>query len=135
MRLVTFKSAGRERVGAILAPTTRRKERVVDLNAAAKAMRRRIGTASRIEAIDDMLGLLEEAPHPNAARLFIEYVASEAGQAVLAAANYIPAHPRVPASIPELKPDAGGFGVFVVPPAMTQQRLREWNEIYRELFQ
>ncbi len=83
----------------------------------------------------NMLGLLDEAPHPNAARLFIEYVASEAGQAVLAAANYIPAHPRVPASIPELKPDAGGFGVFVVPPAMTEQRLSEWNEIYRELFQ
>lgn len=83
----------------------------------------------------NMLGLLEEAPHPNAARLFIEYVASEEGQAVLAAANYIPAHPQVPASIAELKPDRGGFEVFVVPPAMTQERLSEWNEIYRELFQ
>jgi len=59
MRLVTFKSAGRERVGALLAPATGRQERVVDLNAAAKAMRRRTGTASRIEAIDDMVGLLE----------------------------------------------------------------------------
>ncbi|MDP6602861.1 MAG: fumarylacetoacetate hydrolase family protein [Rhodospirillales bacterium] len=59
MRLVTFKSAGRERVGALLAPATGRQERVVDLNAAAKAMRRRTGAASRIEAIDDMVGLLE----------------------------------------------------------------------------
>ena len=60
MRLVTFKSAGRERVGALLVPTTGRKERVVDLNAAAKAMRRRTGTASRMEAIDDMLARMPD---------------------------------------------------------------------------
>jgi iron(III) transport system substrate-binding protein len=83
----------------------------------------------------NLVGLMKDAPHPNAARLFLDFVASEEGQRVIAAANYIPAHPRVAARVPDLKPEKGGFKVFVITPDMVRQQLPDWARIYKELFQ
>lgn len=81
-----------------------------------------------------LVGLLKDAPHPHAARLFIEYVLSDEGQKVLADHDYIPASPDVPARIPELKPDAGHFKVNVVTPEMARDDLPKWTAVYHELF-
>jgi iron(III) transport system substrate-binding protein len=81
-----------------------------------------------------LVGLLKDAPHPNAARLFIEYVLSDEGQKVLADHDYIPASPDVPARIADLKPDAGHFKVNVVTPEMARDDLPKWTAIYHELF-
>lgn len=76
----------------------------------------------------------KNAPHPNAAKLFYDFLLSEEGQNVLKAANYLPARPGVPARVAELKPDAGGFTAVTIQPAMAKEGLPGWVEIYKRLF-
>ena len=42
-------------------------------------------------------GLMKNSPHPNAARLFVEFNLSDEGQRIYAKAGYIPASPSVAA--------------------------------------
>ncbi|MDQ2763122.1 MAG: extracellular solute-binding protein [Pseudomonadota bacterium] len=81
-----------------------------------------------------IMGIMKDAPHPNAARLFEAYVLSPEGQAVFAANDYLPADPDVPAQIPELKPEAGHFSVNYITPEMTRDDLPKWIAIYHEVF-
>ena len=81
-----------------------------------------------------LMSIVQGAPHPNSARLFLEYVLSEEGQKVFAAHDYLPADPKVPAKIPTLKPDAGHFKVNVVTPQMARDDLPKWTALYHELF-
>jgi ABC-type Fe3+ transport system substrate-binding protein len=81
-----------------------------------------------------LVSITGNAPHPNAARLMVEFMLSEEGQKILADNDYIPAHPNVPAHIPELKPDAGGFKVNVVTPEMARDQNAEWTATYKDLF-
>ena len=82
----------------------------------------------------NLIALLKDSPHPNAGRLLVEYILSDEGQKVIADNDYIPANPKVPARIPELKPDAGNFKVNLVTPDMARDDLPKWTVIYRELF-
>ena len=81
-----------------------------------------------------LMSIVQNAPHPNAARLFVEFVLSEEGQKVFAANDYLPADPKVPAKIPTLKPEAGQFKVNVVTPQMARDDLPKWTALYHELF-
>ena len=45
-------------------------------------------------------GVTAKAPHPNAARLFLDFMISRAGQEVFRDRDYIPMHPEVPAKNP-----------------------------------
>jgi ABC-type Fe3+ transport system substrate-binding protein len=81
-----------------------------------------------------LMGVLKEAPHPNAARLFVEYVMSDEGQKVLADNDYLPASPDVAPRIPALRPDAGGFKVNYISPSMARDELPKWIAVYQELF-
>lgn len=85
-------------------------------------------------ALFSMIGLLKDAPHPNAGRLLLEYILSDEGQRVMAINDYLPAHPDIPARIAELKPDAGHFAVNYISPDMTKEGLTKWIGIYREVF-
>ncbi|MFI4981474.1 MAG: ABC transporter substrate-binding protein, partial [Nevskiales bacterium] len=82
----------------------------------------------------NLIGIVEGAPHPNAARLLEEYILSDEGQKILADNDYLPASPAVPAKAVELKPDAGHFTVNVVTPQMARDDLPKWTALYRELF-
>ena len=79
-------------------------------------------------------GLIKNAPHPNAAKLLMEYVLSDEGQEVIRKANYIPTSPDVDAADPKLLPTKGGFQVMVVTPQDTAKKLEGWVAIYNELF-
>jgi iron(III) transport system substrate-binding protein len=81
-----------------------------------------------------LMGVLKDAPHPNAARLFVEYVVSDEGQKVLADNDYLPASPDVPPRIAGLRPDAGGFKVNYIAPATARDELPKWTTIYHEVF-
>ncbi|HWB51527.1 MAG TPA: extracellular solute-binding protein [Stellaceae bacterium] len=81
-----------------------------------------------------MFGVTKDAPHPNAARLFEEFVLSEEGQRVFAANEYLPADPAVPAKTPELKPEAGHFRATIISPEMERDELPKWQAIYHDLF-
>jgi iron(III) transport system substrate-binding protein len=82
----------------------------------------------------NLVALLKDAPHPNAARLLVEFILSDDGQKVLAESDYVPANPHVPARVADLKPDAGHFRVNLVTPDMARDDLAKWTAIYRELF-
>ena len=74
------------------------------------------------------------APHPNAAKLLVDFIISKEGQQVYRDADYLTADPAVPARVPELKPEEGHFRVhFFSPEAIEEQQLR-WKRIFDELF-
>lgn len=82
----------------------------------------------------ETVGLVKGAAHPNAAKLLFDYLLSTEGQNVLREANYLPADPNVPAKVPELKPEQGGFTAVPILPSMNQEQLPKWLEIYKRLF-
>lgn len=84
--------------------------------------------------LQSMIGILKDAPHPNAARVLEEFILSPDGQKVMADNDYLPADPDVPARIAELKPDAGHFKVDLIPPQMVHDDLPQWRAIFHEVF-
>ncbi len=82
----------------------------------------------------NLISAVKGAPHPNAARLFLEYVLSVEGQKEVAKSLYLPAHPRVQAQVAGLKPEAGGFKARIVTPDMLRAGEKGWTAIYQDLF-
>jgi iron(III) transport system substrate-binding protein len=82
----------------------------------------------------DAVGILKEAPHPNAARLLVDFLTSEDGQRVLQKADYLPAMPSVPAMKPGLRPEDGGFKATFLKPDEIYDRIPGWIKIVSELF-
>lgn len=80
------------------------------------------------------VGLLKNSPHPEAGKLFVDFILSEEGQMVFQKANYLPAHPGVPAAEPSLKAEGGGFKVTVITNEAALENLPKWTAIYKELF-
>lgn len=80
------------------------------------------------------VGLVKKAPHPNAARLFIEFALSEEGQTVFQKAGYIPANPKIRAGYPDTKPQDGGYKSFLLTPELASAHYPEWLRVYNELF-
>ena len=80
------------------------------------------------------VGIIKNSPHPNAAKLFEEFLLSKEGQTVFQKANYLPADPDVPAADPSLKPKQGGFKATVITNEMALEKLPRWTEIYKKLF-
>ena len=58
-----------------------------------------------VTATNNSIGLAKNAPHPHASMLFLDFVLSRKGQRVFQAANYLPAHPEVPALQADRSPD------------------------------
>ena len=81
------------------------------------------------------IGLVKNAPNPNAARLLIDFLLSEEGQRVFADVGYLPAMPSVPAKVPALKPEGGGFVANLISPTTMSANIDRWVEIKKELFQ
>jgi len=78
--------------------------------------------------------LVKGAPHPNAGKLLLDFIASEDGQRVLAAADYLPAMPSVAAKTPSLKPKEGGFAPLYFPPEAFARDGETWQRVYDDLF-
>jgi ABC-type Fe3+ transport system substrate-binding protein len=80
------------------------------------------------------IALLKTAPHPNAAKLFIDFITSPEGQKVISDADYLPALPTAPASVPGLRPSDGGFAGQYLEPSDVVDHLPEWKQIFDNLF-
>lgn len=80
------------------------------------------------------LGLANRAPHPNAAKLLVDFLISREGQQVFRDADYLTADPAVPALDPALKPEEGHFRVRFLPPETIEDGLPKWKRIFDELF-
>lgn len=82
----------------------------------------------------DAVSLLKDAPHPNAARLLINFLTSQEGQTVLRNANYIPAMNGVDALSPDLKPDKAGLKATYLYPVEIDRNLARWQGVVQKLF-
>lgn len=82
----------------------------------------------------DPIYMIKGAPHPNAAKLFIEFILSKKGQEIIRDAGYIPADPAVPATVARLKPESGGFKAVFLPLQQVEADMPKWVKIYDELF-
>jgi len=79
-------------------------------------------------------GLTKSGPHPNAGRLFVDFMVSRAGQEVFRESNYVPMHPDVPPKYPELRPEQGGYKAVVYNPEEIDADLDRWIKIYEDIF-
>lgn len=79
-------------------------------------------------------GMTAKAPNPNAARLFLDFMISRAGQDVFREHDYIPMHPDVPSKRPELKPETGGYTAVVYSPEEVDASHKRWADIFRDIF-
>ena len=80
------------------------------------------------------IGLVKNAPHPNAGKLLIDFLLSEEGQRKFADVQYLPAMPSVPAKTPGVKPEAGGFKANFISPDTMTKNIDSWVKIKKELF-
>lgn len=87
-----------------------------------------------IAAPMQVTSVVKGAKHPNAGKLLLDFIASEDGQRVLAAADYLPAMPSVPAKHPTLKPEAGNFKPLYFPPDAFARDGEKWEQIYKDKF-
>jgi iron(III) transport system substrate-binding protein len=81
-----------------------------------------------------VISVHKNAPHPNAAKLLVDFIISREGQEVFRQANYITAHPDIPALVPTLKPKEGGFRVQFFTPEQTDAQMPEWKKVAEEFF-
>jgi ABC-type Fe3+ transport system substrate-binding protein len=79
-------------------------------------------------------GLTKGARHPNAAKLFIDFMVSPAGQEIFRDNDYLPMRPEIHARIPELKPQQGGYKSIVYTPDNLETETTRWAKIYEDLF-
>ena len=79
-------------------------------------------------------GQVKGGPHPNAARVLLNFIVSTDGQKIMQAANYLPSSPDVPALKPELKPDGTTLKGNVLSPLIIAQQLGHWNDVFNALF-
>jgi iron(III) transport system substrate-binding protein len=82
----------------------------------------------------DAVGILKDAPHPNAARLLVDFLTSPEGQRVLQRANYLPSMASVPAMTTGLRPEDGKFKATFLNPDAIYDRIPEWIKIVSDLF-
>jgi ABC-type Fe3+ transport system substrate-binding protein len=80
------------------------------------------------------MSVTKGAPHPNAARLLMEFVTSTEGQQLLASRDYVPASPDVAAKDPALKPDGVRFRAIYFSPEELEGAMPRHAAIYKQLF-
>jgi iron(III) transport system substrate-binding protein len=85
-------------------------------------------------AVIATISVTKASAHPNAAKLFMEFVTSEEGQQLLAAAGELPVHPNVKPLDPTLRPEEGKFKALFISPEQLEQSMPRWAKTYQELF-
>jgi ABC-type Fe3+ transport system substrate-binding protein len=81
------------------------------------------------------LGLAKNAPHPHASMLLVDFLLSKEGQNLLRDLDYLPAHPEVPAKVPDLKPGGGKFTkVNYIAPELLAEKEGIWVELFQKFF-
>lgn len=88
-----------------------------------------------VPALVKTLGLAKNAPHPHASMLFIDFLLSKEGQKILQEADYLPAHPAVPAKSADLKAGGGKFAKFnFISPELLFDKEEKWSELFEKMF-
>ncbi len=80
-----------------------------------------------------VISITKSAPHPNAAKLLVDFIISKEGQEVFRKADYITADPQVP-SDGALKPEEGHFRVHFFSPEAIEESMPKWKKVFDEIF-
>ena len=80
------------------------------------------------------VAVTRRAPHPNAARLFVEFQLSQKGQEIFRDAAQLPADPQIAPADPLLMPAGGKFRALYISPDDVEAKLPAWNAIRDSLF-
>src|SRR6202007_86249 len=86
------------------------------------------------EAAFSVLSMTKAAPHPNAAKLFFDFLVGPDGQKLYRNADYIPLDPTVPPKNPSLRPDGDKFKAIYFTPEQIDDGLPAWTKVYNDLF-
>jgi iron(III) transport system substrate-binding protein len=81
-----------------------------------------------------VFSVTEGAPHPNAARLFVDYLVSRDGQKLFRDADYLPVDPAVPPREPSLRPDGDKFKAIFFTPEQYYEGLPKWMKLFTDIF-
>ncbi len=81
-----------------------------------------------------VISATREAPHPNAAKLFLDFVMSPQGQAIYRDHDYIPVDPDIAPLDPKLRPDDVTVKGYAPAPDELETLVPKWFGIYREIF-
>ena len=87
-----------------------------------------------VTATNNSIGIAKTAPHPHASMLFLDFVLSRRGQRVFQAANYLPAHPEVPALQADLKPGVRFKKANYLSPELLYDKSNEWADYFEKEF-
>jgi ABC-type Fe3+ transport system substrate-binding protein len=80
------------------------------------------------------VSVMKDAPHPNAAKLFVDFMTSEEGQAIFRDNDYLPTNPQVKPRVPNLIPDGKLFrGVFLSQDEI-DAGMPGWMKLFGEFF-
>jgi ABC-type Fe3+ transport system substrate-binding protein len=85
-------------------------------------------------AILSVAGVTQNAPHPNAAKLMVDYLTSDEGQMLFRDTDYIPAAPDVAPRDPRLRPDGKDFRATFFTPEQIDTSMPRWMDVYGEIF-
>lgn len=80
------------------------------------------------------VALTRQAPHPHAARLFIEFLVSKPAQEVFRDADQLPALQDVEPKDPALRPAPGEAGAMFFAPEDVDAGMQEWQAIRADVF-
>jgi iron(III) transport system substrate-binding protein len=81
-----------------------------------------------------VFSVTEGAPHPNAGRLFVDYLVSADGQKLFRDADYLPVDPAVPPRVPSLRPDGDKFRAIYFTPEEYYGSLPKWTKLFTDIF-
>jgi iron(III) transport system substrate-binding protein len=91
-----------------------------------------VTTADPIPAQGNVVAISAHAPHPNAARLFLDYFLSKKGQMVMQEGGNIAARADIPPPTPSL--DQSRLKVHYVDPGLAEH-YNQYQKEYQQLFQ
>jgi iron(III) transport system substrate-binding protein len=104
------------------------------------ALSARKGAPSAWIPMEPAMGILQvasvakNAPHPNAAKLFLDFLMSEEGQTLIGKGGSLPANPKVPWFDESLRPEVAHFRVNYFTPAEVYDRMPGWKAVFDQLF-
>lgn len=85
-------------------------------------------------AIPSVVSVSKDAPHPNAGKLLVDFLASEDGQRLYRDADYMPMDPAVPPRDPALRPDGSKFRAVTFTPEEIEANMGKWAGVFKDIF-
>jgi iron(III) transport system substrate-binding protein len=82
----------------------------------------------------NVAGVLKGAPHPNAGKLFLDFLISEEGQQLFRKEYYIPVDPRIAPIEPRIRPDGTTFRARYFTPEEVDGAMPKWVALFKEIF-